>query len=413
VAYASGTLSVTPSAPLSAGTTYTLTVKGGAGGVADSVGNRMAGDFVSRFTTAPAPDTTLSGPSGLIASTSVTFSFTATSGSGDDQPGAAFQCRLDAAAFADCTSPATWTGLSEGPHAVEVRAWTIEGGADPDPARSSFTVDTTPPAVSGVTPPDGATGVGAAPGVTVTFSEAIDPATLAFTLTASAPSGNTNPVAGSVGYDSATRTATLSPAAPLSAGTTFTATVRGGSAGVADAAGNRMAADRTWRFTTAVPPAPPPVTFSPVADARVEKAHPSTNYGAVDKLKIDAGSDPEVQSYLRFTVSGLSAPVTSAKLRFWVTDGTIDGPAVYPTGNAWAETGPNGITWKNRPAPIGPALDDKGRLPAGAWAEYDVTPQVTGNGTYSFVLAGKVNDALVAWSREHGSNRPQLVVITR
>ena len=39
------------------------------------------------------------------------------------------------------------------------------------------------------------------------------------------------------------------------------------------------------------------------------------------------------------------------------------------------------------PAPTSAATDDKGAIPANTWVEYDVTPFVTGNGTYSFRLA--------------------------
>ncbi|MGC4116391.1 MAG: Ig-like domain-containing protein [Myxococcales bacterium] len=47
----------TPQAALTANTTYTLVVKGGATGVKDEVGNTMADDFTSTFTTGTGPDT--------------------------------------------------------------------------------------------------------------------------------------------------------------------------------------------------------------------------------------------------------------------------------------------------------------------------------------------------------------------
>ena len=50
----------------------------------------------------------------------------------------------------------------------------------------------------------------------------------------------------------------LDPTADLAASTTYTATVKGGAAGVKDSAGNPLAADKTWSFTTAAPPPPPP-----------------------------------------------------------------------------------------------------------------------------------------------------------
>ena len=54
-----------------------------------------------------------------------------------------------------------------------------------------------------------------------------------------------------VSYNAATRTATLDPTGPLADSATYTATVKGGAAGVKDVAGNPLAADFTWSFTTA------------------------------------------------------------------------------------------------------------------------------------------------------------------
>jgi hypothetical protein len=281
------------------------------------------------------------------------------------------------------------------------------GGADPSPAQRSWTVDTTPPAVTAVTPADGSTGAATTAAVRATFSEPVAPATLSsstFTLTGSGGAA----VAATVSWDAATSAAVLTPVAALPAGTALTATVKGGPAGVADVAGNRLAADRVWRFTTAAPVATA-TTFTPVADARVEKGHPSTNYGSSTSLGVDTGK----ASYLRFTVSGLSGTVQSAKLRLYVTNGTGNGPAVFRTGDSWIEKGTGSITWKNRPAPVGTALDDRAKVPASAWVEFDVTPAVAGNGTVSFVLTGQSSDTFAAYSREKAGKQPQLVVTTR
>ena len=74
----------------------------------------------------------------------------------------------------------------------------------------------------------------------------------------------------------------------------------------------------------------------------------TTNYGAMTRLMVDGGADPDVASYLRFTVSGVSGPVQRATLRLWVqaNGGTQNGPDVRATGTDWSETG---ITWNNRP----------------------------------------------------------------
>jgi hypothetical protein len=112
--------------------------------------------------------------------------------------------------------------------------------------------DSTPPTVTTVAPPNGATGVSTATTVTATFSEAMDPATIGATTFELRNPANAV-VAGTVSYNSATRTATLVPSAALANGTTYTATVRGGATDprVKDVAGNALAANSTWSFTTA------------------------------------------------------------------------------------------------------------------------------------------------------------------
>ena len=109
------------------------------------------------------------------------------------------------------------------------------------------------PGVSSRSPAQNATGVSTTTIVTATFSEAIDPATVSgTTVTLSSSAGA---VSAAVTYDGATRTATLDPIGSLAAAVTYTATVKGG---IKDLAGNALAADSTWTFTTAMAPAPPP-----------------------------------------------------------------------------------------------------------------------------------------------------------
>jgi hypothetical protein len=65
-------------------------------------------------------------------------------------------------------------------------------------------------------------------------------------------------VPATVTYDATSSTATLDPSGGLNYGATYTATVRGGTTGsrVRDIAGNYLAANRTWSFTTEPPPPP-------------------------------------------------------------------------------------------------------------------------------------------------------------
>ncbi len=87
----------------------------------------------------PPPDTMLtSAPASLTNLPSASFSFTSS------DPGATFECSLDGAGYASCTSPAAFTGLADGMHTFSVRA-IGPGGPDPTPATAAWTIDTQAP----------------------------------------------------------------------------------------------------------------------------------------------------------------------------------------------------------------------------------------------------------------------------
>jgi VCBS repeat-containing protein len=117
--------------------------------------------------------------------------------------------------------------------------------------------DTTPPSITATTPLNGATGVSPAVNVSATFSEPINPATLT-TQTFKLQGQGGAPVSATLSYSAATRTATMHPTGGFAPQTLYTATITGGSGGVTDSAGNALATDFRWSFTTgAALPAPP------------------------------------------------------------------------------------------------------------------------------------------------------------
>ena len=103
--------------------------------------------------------------------------------------------------------------------------------------------DTTPPAVLSTIPTAGANGVFINRKITATFSEAMDVATIT-TTTFTVTQGGTA-VPGVVTYEGTV--AIFNPTSNLAASTLYTATV---TTGVKDLAGNALAANRTWSFTT-------------------------------------------------------------------------------------------------------------------------------------------------------------------
>jgi hypothetical protein len=109
--------------------------------------------------------------------------------------------------------------------------------------------DTTPPTVLSVTPVNGATGVSVAASATATFSEAMNAATMT-TSTVVLRNPSNGIITSTVSYNAGTNVATLTPTAALAASTTYTLTITGGSGGVKDLAGNALASNFVWSFTT-------------------------------------------------------------------------------------------------------------------------------------------------------------------
>ena len=132
---------------------------------------------------------------------------------------------------------------------VDVSAGTAV--APPPPPPPPPPPDTTPPTITSVSPADGASGVTAGTAVSVSFSEAMNQSSsqAAFSLVNSTTLAA---VAGAFSWSG--NTMTFTPSVPLAALTQFTAKVAGGAGGAKDVAGNALAADKTWSFTTASAP---------------------------------------------------------------------------------------------------------------------------------------------------------------
>jgi hypothetical protein len=116
--------------------------------------------------------------------------------------------------------------------------------------------DTTRPTVTTTSPATDATAVSATAPIRATFSEAMNSSTI--TATTLVIRDGTTSVAATVAYSTGTFAATLTPSQPLVGGRVYTATITGGSSGVKDVAGNALASNYVWSFTTATSPPPSP-----------------------------------------------------------------------------------------------------------------------------------------------------------
>jgi hypothetical protein len=207
--------------------------------------------------------------------------------------------------------------------------------------------DTTPPTVTSVSPTAGVTNVAVTTNASGVFSEAVQSGTVTtstFTLT---PQGSTTPVGAAVTYDSGTKTATLNPTNDLAANTQYTATIKGGTNGVKDTAGNALAADKTWQFTTAAGGGGETVTLTATEDSYVVSGS-TANFGNDAVLAVD--NSPVTVSYLKFDLSayaGRTITAATLQLRCTTSGSTGQQRVKLVADDSWAE---GTITFANRPA---------------------------------------------------------------
>jgi hypothetical protein len=279
------------------------------------------------------------------------------------------------------------------------------GGGTPD--------DTTAPAVTNTSPAAGATGVAATANVTGTFSEAMNSTTVSastFTLTT-----GTTTVPAAVTYNSTDRTATLNPGADLAADTTYTATIKGGTAGVKDVAGNALASDRTWTFTTAAAAGggtAETVTLTATADSYVSSGVTGTNFGTSATLGVD--NSPVEATYFKFDLSayaGRTLESAALQLRSAGSGSTGTQNIKLVTTDTWTETG---ITYTNRPA-MGTSIGSLG--PTATNTNYTVPLTISAltgelGQQLSLGLDANSSDGLDLNSKEAGSTAAPKLVLT-
>jgi RHS repeat-associated protein len=140
--------------------------------------------------------------------------------------------------------------------------------------------------------------------------------------------------------------------------------------------------------------------------AHVDSVNSTTNYGTSTTLRAD--NSPILNSYLRFDVQGLTGSITSATLRIYANSSSSTGYTLHPvTDNTWTETG---ITIGNAPA-MGGQLGSSGSFSTGTWTTVDITPYITGNGTYNFAFSTG-SSTNISFSSREGTNDPELVIVT-
>ena len=143
----------------------------------------------------------------------------------------------------------------------------------------------------------------------------------------------------------------------------------------------------------------------------MDASAPTVNNGALTTLRADAS--PIVNSYLRFTVSGLRAgTITRVRVLIFANSSLNVGlNAQSVADNTWSETT---MTWNTAPV-MGGVLATSSSIATGTWITFNVTSSgyIIGNGTYSFGISDPSATAISLASRESGANAPQLIIDTQ
>ncbi len=323
VAATGTTATFTPSANLANSTLYTATIMTG---VKDLAGNSLAANYTFSFTTGAAAD--------IIAPT---VGFTSPTDTSPNVP----VNRILNVDFSEVMNPATITTatftLKQGTTpvlgvvtytgttatftpsanlanstlytaAITTGVKDLAGNAMAANYSWSFTtgaaLDTTAPTVTLTAPVNAAVNAPINTALNISFSEAMTPSSIT-TVTFTLKQGAT-PVSGVVTYTGTT--ATFTPSANLSNSTVYTAAI---TTGVKDLAGNSLAANYSWSFTTAAAAdsTPPTVSFTAPANAAV-----GVPINRVINISFNEDMNPasltSTTITMKETVSGISVPGT-------------------------------------------------------------------------------------------------------
>ncbi len=350
---AGSTATFAPTAPLALSTTYVATITTGA---QDLLGVSLASNYVWTFTTGAAPDTTKPTVISTIPAnnaTNVPF---------NQAISATFSEAMDPTKFNATTFMITGPGITPVAGLVTYAAvgntvtftptaslipgtlftatittdvsdvagnnlaanyvWTFTTGAAPD---------TTPPTITLTNPVNSATAVPLSQAVSATFSEAMDPLTIT-TATFTLANGGGTGVAGTVSYNPVTFIATFTPGAPLTAGTSYIATV---TTGAKDLAGNALgtgSVSNPWNFSTSTVVVPPPVNLGTAAlFGGFGGGAGMTNQGTLTVINGDIGTTAVSTLITGFHDNTPNCIYTETLLNIGLVNGSIDTAPPPPT----------------------------------------------------------------------------------
>ncbi|HXM99001.1 MAG TPA: Ig-like domain-containing protein [Candidatus Dormibacteraeota bacterium] len=263
VTYSGNTATFTPAAKLANGTLFTATITTGA---KDTTGAPLAANYVWTFTTAPPPAVVstipANGATGVAQSVVISATFnvpmdaTTITGSTFTLTGPGTTAVTGSVSYSG--NAATFTPSALLAVSTLYTATITTGAKDttgtPLAANFVWTFSTAPPPqVTATVPISGATNVPLNQKITATFNRPMTGSTITaagtFTVAVAGVAGAAVP--GAVTYDAASATAIFAPTAALTASSQYTATI---TTAAQSTAGNGLAANYVWSFTTGASP---------------------------------------------------------------------------------------------------------------------------------------------------------------
>jgi hypothetical protein len=337
---------------------------------------------------------TLTGtPPATVASATATFEFTAS------QPGSAFSCSLDGAAFTPCASPTELTGLAVGTHHFAVRASAL--GAVGETVYFEWTATPPPDAIAPQT-----TVVSGPPATTTATTASV-------TFAASEPG-----VTFACSLDAAAFTACASPL-QLTGLTTGAHQLR---VQATDAAGNTDSTPAVfdWTVQSEAPPAPvcptAPITLASGRDSWVLSSATTSNHGSDGVLKVESKQGDNARALVRFELPQLPAGCVVTQASLQLHAGSATGGRTLQAlriASPWTEAG---VTWSNQPAVSGTAATTTSGSGYRTWTVTEQVDAMYSGANHGFLVRDAAENGggqlQGLHSREKGTDNPPRLVLT-